>query len=346
MFGKKENLIGVDVGSYSVKVVEMKSKRDGFLLKSFSEFMLPEDVISEGTVVDYGEVVNALTSIFGNKQFSHKKVASALKGNAVIAKKLTVPSVDEKNFRETFRWEAEQYIQMDIDDVNIDYEIINQNTEFEQTEVLLAVARKDLIMDIVSVLESAKLKPALVDLEVFSLLNSFEVNYGIDSEVSAIINIGHSATLIIFVKNGLYEFSREINIGGKSAIDMVQQKLGMTMDDAAQIIKDKEAIEFNEDLQAVIKSFNEQIAYEVKNSIDMFLTTSQMNTTKCYVCGGVVGLYEIKNVIEESVGIEVNYFNPFANIEIGKGVDSEFLNDNLYRFNVAAGLALRKVNDR
>ena len=346
MFSKKVNLIGVDIGSYRVKDIELKSKKDGYLLKNIAEMNLPEDVISEGTVVDYGEIVNVLTTIFNDNKFSHKKVAAALKGNAVIAKKLTVPSVDDKNFKETFRWEAEQYIQMEIDEVNIDYEILSQNKEYEQTEVLLAVARKDLIMDMTSVLESSKLKPVLIDLEVFSLLNAFEVNYGIDSDVSVIINIGHSSTLIIFVKNGLYEFSREINIGGKNAIEKIQQQMGMTMEESSLIIKDLEAIEYNDELQNVLKDFNKQLAIEIKNSVDMFSTTSQMDTLKCYLCGGGVSIFGLKDVILETLDVDVSYFNPFANIEFGKGLDSEFINANLYRFNIALGLALRKVDDK
>jgi type IV pilus assembly protein PilM len=345
MFGKKLNLIGVDIGSFSIKVVEMKGKKDGFILKNIAEFQLPEDVISEGIIVDYGEVVNALNAIFTEKKFSHKKVAAALKGNSVITKKLTIPSVDDKNFRETFRWEAAQYIQMDIDEVNMDFEILSRTEELEQTEVVLAVAKKDLIADMVSVLESAKLKPVLIDLEVFALLNAFEVNYGIDSEVSAVVNIGHTTSIIVFVKNGLFEFSREINIGGKNAIHIIQQKLGMTIEEASQIIKDKESIEFNEELQAAIRQFCEDVAFEVKNSIDMFLTSTQLPTSKCYISGSV-GLYGMRDTLEEKLDIEVNYFNPFANIEIAKGIDTDFLNDNLYRFNVAVGLALRKVDDK
>jgi type IV pilus assembly protein PilM len=345
MFGKKLNLIGVDIGSFSIKVVEMKSKKDGYILKNIGEFQLPEDVISEGVIVDYGEVVNALNAIFIDKKFSHKKVAAALKGNSVITKKLTVPTVDDKNFRETFRWEAAQYIQMDVDEVNMDFEILNKFEDLEQTEVVLAVAKKDLIADVVSVLESAKLKPALIDLEVFALLNSFEVNYGIDSDVTAIVNIGHTNSIIVFVKNGLFEFSREINIGGRNAIQLIQQRLGMTVDEATEVIRDKETIEFNEELQAAIKQFCENVSFEIRNTIDMFMTSTQLPTSKCFICGSV-GLYGMRDILEENLEMEINYFNPFANIEIAKGIDTDFLNDNLYRFNVAMGLALRKVDDK
>jgi type IV pilus assembly protein PilM len=344
MFGKKVNLIGVDIGSYSIKVVELKSKKDGFLLKNVAEYKLPEDIISDGVIVDYGEVVNGLNEIFKTKKFSHKKVASALKGNSVITKKITIPTVDDKNFRETFRWEAAQYIQMDLEDVNMDFEILSKSEELDQTVVVMAVAKKDLIADMVSVLESAKLKPALIDLEIFALLNTFEVNYGIDSDVNAVINIGHETSIIAFIKNGLFEFSRELNIGGRHAISIIQQKLDMTMDDVNEIIRDKESMEFNEELQDAIRHFSEELAFEIKNSIDMF-TSTQLMTSKCYICG-FVNLTGMKDILEEKLDMEINYFNPIANIDIAKGIDSEFLNDNLYRFNVAVGLALRKVDDK
>jgi len=346
MFGKKENLIGVDIGSHSVKVLEIKSKRDGFVLKNLNHKELTPDVISEGTIVDYGEVVNAIIDIFKENNFSHKKVAAALKGNAVIAKRLSVASVDDKNFDEVFRWEAEQYIQMDIDEVNIDYEIISQKSEMDQVDVLLAVARKDLIADTVSVLESAKLKPELIDLEVFALINAFEMNYGTDSDVTAILNIGHSSTMILFVRNGLYEFSREINFGIKDCLELIQQKLGVGSDESKAMLYDEEAAEFNEELDGVLKEFNNQISTEVKNTMDMFHTSSQLNVEKCFLCGGGANMHNLKDSISTQISLDVNYFNPFTNVDIDKSIDTDYVNKNIYMFNVALGLALRKAGDK
>jgi len=346
MFGKKENLIGVDIGSNSVKVLELKRKNDGYVLSNISHQELPADVISEGTIVDYGEVVNSIVEIFKNNKFSHKKVAAALKGNAVIAKRLTVASIDAKNFDEVFRWEAEQYIQMDINEVNIDYEILNKDQEVDQADVLLAVARKDLIADMNSVLESAKLKPELIDLEVFSLINAFEMGYGTDSDITSIINIGHSSLLILFIKNGLYEFSRETNFGVKDCVELIQQRLNVNEKEATAMLMDEEAVEFNEELQGVFDEFGNQLASEIKSTFDMFYTSSHQNVLKCYICGGGSNLYNVKENISKQTSLDVNYFNPFTNIEVDKKVDLDYLNQNMYLFNVAVGLALRKAGDK
>lgn len=347
MFGKKVNLIGVDIGSFSVKAVELKPKKDGYILKGISEVLLQDDVISEGSIVDYAEVTNCIRELFSSGRFSHNKVASALKGTGIIAKKVTLPVENEDQFMETFRWEAEQYIgRKDLDDYNVDYEIIGEKKIGEHVDVTIAVARKDLIMDISSVLESAKLKPTVVDLSIFSLINAFEVNYGVEKDVLAIVDIGHTSTQIIFIRDGVYEFSREIDMGGKSCIETIQQRLGITFDEAKSKIMDKETLEFDDSLVSAIDSFDDRFVTEVKNSINMFLTSSQLKTTKCYICGGGSVIHGLKEKLEQGLDMPVLFFNPFANIEIDKSLDSNFINENLYKFNCALGLSLRKVDDK
>ena len=347
MFGRKVNLIGVDIGSFSVKALELKPKKDGYVLKGISEVLLQDDVISDGSIVDYSEVTNCIRELFKSGNFSHNKVASALKGTGVIAKKVTLTVESEDQFMEEFRWEAEQYIgKKDLDDYNIDYEITGERRVGEHVDVTIAVARKDLIMDISSVLESAKLKPSVVDLSVFSLINAFEVNYGVERDVLALVDIGHSSTQIIFIKDGIYEFSREIDFGGKRCIEIVQQRLGITFEEAKSKIMDKEILEFDDDLLSAIDSFNGQIATELKNSINMFLTSGQFKASKCYICGGGSVIHGLKDKFEQVVEIPVVFFNPFTNIEIDKSLDINFINDNLYKFNCALGLSLRKVDDR
>lgn len=347
MFGKKENLIGVDIGSHSVKVIELKSKKTGYILKGISEVVLPEDVISEGSIVDYAEVTRCVREAFQKGNFSSKKVASALKGTGIIAKKVTLTIDDEEQFMETFRWEVEQYIgKKDIDDYNVDYEIIGNVKQSENVDVVIAVARKDLIIDTSSVLESAGLKPSVIDLSIFSLINAFEVNYGVEEGVIAIVDIGNSSTQIIFVKNGVYEFSREVNFAGKNCIEMIQKNLGITRESAKHKLFDIESIEYDEELQNVIKDFNSQLAREVKNSISMLFTSGQLKTSSCYICGGGSAIYSLKDTLEQTLDMSVSQFNPFANIDIDKSLDIDFINSNSYKFNCALGLALRKVDDK
>ncbi|MEF3254278.1 MAG: pilus assembly protein PilM, partial [Deferribacterales bacterium] len=212
--------------------------------------------------------------------------------------------------------------------------------------VILAVARKDIISGVLSTLAPTKMKVSVVDLEVFALINAFELTYGINADVNAILNLGHSSSMIVFIKNGYYEFSREMGIGGKDCIEMVQKKLGISYEDARTMVTDKEAVEFNEDLQRIISDFNTQLSYEIKHSIELFFTTTRYNTSKIYLCGGLAILYDVKNSIERTTDIPVEEFNPFLNINTTNITDFDLLLSNPYLFNTALGLALRKVKDR
>ncbi|KAA0258428.1 type IV pilus assembly protein PilM [Deferribacter autotrophicus] len=343
---KKKNVIGIDIGSDAIKIVELKSKKNGFELTNAIVEDLPEDVISEGSIVDYNEVITAIINAFKKGKFSHKNVGAALKGNDVIVKRVQANVPDRKTFDETFRWDAEQYIQMNIEDVNIDYEIIDFDETINQADVILAVARKDLIADAISVLESAKLKPTIIDLEVFTLMNCFEANYGREDEVSLIINIGHTSTLMVYIKNGLYEFSRTVDLGGKNCIEEIQKRMNYVYEDARLKLFDKESLEFDDELKSAVESFNERLATEIKNSINYFYTSTQLVVDKIYVCGGGANIYGLKEYIEKFCEIESVFFNPFANFEVSKNIDQGMLNSNLYRFNVACGLSLRRVDEK
>ncbi|BAI81183.1 type IV pilus assembly protein PilM [Deferribacter desulfuricans SSM1] len=343
---KKRNVIGIDIGSNTVKMVELKSKKGGYeLVKAVIE-ELPEDAISEGSIVDYGEVINTVVEAFKRGKFSHKYVGVALKGNDVIAKRLQVNVPDKKNFDETFRWDAEQYIQMNIEDVNLDYEIIEFNDEIGQAEVILAVARKDLISDVSSVIESAKLKLSIIDLEIFTLINCFEMNYGREDGVNLIVNVGHATTLLVYIKNGLYEFSRTIDFGVKQCIEEIQKNHGLIYEDAKAKLLDKENIEFDDELRRSVEQFNEKLANEIRNSMNYFYTTTQLVVDKVFICGGGANVFQLKDTIEKVTEVEVAMFNPFANFDISKQIDQDLLTKHLYQFNVACGLSLRRVDEK
>jgi len=346
MFGKTDSLIGLDIGSGGIKVVELEDNKKGYSIKSIGYKELPRDAISEGSVVDMAEVVNSINEVFKQCGISNNKVAIALKGNAVIAKRVHVPAADESVLEEEFRYQVQQFIQMDIEDVNIDYHIVETDINTGMTDVILAVARKDLISSMLSLLHSTKLKVAVVDLEVFALANIYELNYGVNSDVTAILNIGHSSSLIVFIKNGYYEFSREMSIGGKDCIEMVQKRMGMTYDEARAMICDNEAVEFNEDLQKVIADFNAQLGYEIKHSVEIFYSTAKYSISKLYLCGGLSKLFGVKGMVEKALNVSVLDFNPFLNIDITDVADSDLVSKNPYLFNTAVGLALRKVKDR
>lgn len=343
MLGGKQQLIGVDIGSSSVKMVELKPKKKGYVVKSAVEVLLTPDVIVEGAIMDYGEVAGTVASAFKAGKFSSKNVAAGLKGSAVIAKRLSVPITDPAELLETFMWEAEQYIQMDIEEVSIDYETIKIDEEKGETDLVLAAARKDMIIDFKSVIEAAKLKPLVIDLEVFAMINSFLASYETDRESVVLVNVGHSATVIAIVHDGNYEFSREILKGGKHLAETLSQSLSVSYEEAVDMIKKFDAE--NQPLKEVSDNFCAMIAAEVKNTAEMSDSALQ-KVSRCFICGGTAVLPGLKEKIGAALEADTSILDPFGRMEISGGVDKRLSDTRAHGFAVAVGLALRSAGGK
>ena len=185
LFGRNKSLVGLDIGSSAVKAVELKSAGKGYRVAAFRVEPVPADSIVDGAIIDSGAVADAVRRVFSGKQFKSKEVAASLSGNSVIVKKITLPLMSEQELSESIYWEAEQYIPFDIQDVNLDYEIIDPGTgpNTQGTmEVLLVAAKKDKIADYTSVITQAGRTPVVVDVDAFALQNAYEANYGFAAE--------------------------------------------------------------------------------------------------------------------------------------------------------------------
>ena len=159
MFGKAKNVVGLDIGSSAVKAVELKAAGKGYRVAAFGSQPVPPDSIVDGAIIDAGAVADAIRRIFdGNKAFKTKDVCASLSGNAVIVKKITLPVMTPAELDESIYWEAEQYIPFDVQDVNLDYQILDPGTGPESRgsmEVLLVAAKKDKIGDYTGVIAQA-----------------------------------------------------------------------------------------------------------------------------------------------------------------------------------------------
>src|ERR1043166_1270389 len=182
--GNKKSVVGLDIGSSAVKAVELKPAGKGFKVSAFAVEPIPPDSIVDGAIIDGTAVADAIRRLFDNKAFKSKDVAASLSGNAVIVKKINLPVMTEAELAESIYWEAEQYIPFDIQDVNIDYQILDAGTGGESggtMDVLLVAAKKE-IADYTGVISQAGRTPIIVDVDAFALQNAFEVNYGLAKE--------------------------------------------------------------------------------------------------------------------------------------------------------------------
>src|SRR5881296_1072815 len=197
MFGLRKSskaVVGLDIGSSAVKAVELKAVGKGFKVVAFAIEPVPPDSIVDGAIIDGAAVADAIRRVFENKAFKTKEVAASVSGNAVIVKKINLPVMTDAELAESIYWEAEQYIPFDIQDVNLDYQILNPGTSAEANgtmEVLLVAAKKDKIADYTGVITQAGRVPVVVDVDAFALQNAFELNYGPEAgAVIVLLNAG------------------------------------------------------------------------------------------------------------------------------------------------------------
>jgi type IV pilus assembly protein PilM len=353
LFRKPKSVVGLDIGSSAVKAVELKPAGKGYRVSAFGAEPVPPDSIVDGAIIDASAVAEAIRRIFdANKAFTTKDVCASLSGNAVIVKKITLPVMTETELGESIYWEAEQYIPFDIQDVNLDYQVLDPGTGPDargSMEVLLVAAKKEKIGDYTSVIAQAGRTPVIVDVDAFALQNAFEVNYGLEpGHVVVLLNAGASAINVNILQGDQSVFTRDVSMGGNAYTEAVQKELGLSFDTAEQL---KKGIPVDgatfEDARPVLRAVTENVLLEIQKTFDFFkATASSDQIDRIMLSGGASRVDGFQEMLQERFNAPVEPFDPFRAVAwdpkklAGDPVD---LGPTAA---VAVGLALRKVSDR
>lgn len=353
LFRRTKSLVGLDIGSSSVKAIELKPVGKGFRVSALGCEPVPPDSIVDGAIIDGGAVADAVRRLFANKKFRAKDVVASLSGNSVIVKKITLPTMTESELAESIYWEAEQYIPFDIQDVNLDYEILDPGTGHDSQgsmDVLLVAAKKDKIADYTSVIAQAGKTPVIVDVDVFALQNAFEANYGFEpNAVVAILNAGASAININILSGSQSVFTRDVSMGGNAFTEAVQKELNLPYDSAEQLKKghDVDGATY-EDARAVLRAMTDNVLLEVEKTFDFFkATASSERIDRIMLSGGASRVEGFADSLRERFATEVEAFDPFRQVACDpKKIGVATVDDFAPVSAVAMGLALRKAGDR
>jgi len=225
--------IGLDIGSSSVKAVQLKRKGSGWALQAFGMQPLVPQTIVDGTIMDQSAVTDAIRQLWSRLKLRQKDVAIAIAGHSVIIKKIAVPMMKAEELQANIRNEAEHHIPFGRDDVEIDYHVTNPMTPSGQTEILLVAAKKEVVSDYVQVVRDANLAPQVVDVAAFASQNGFEANYSLDGrETIVLINIGAAISNINIVRSGVSLFTRDVTSGGNAFTEEIQKQMGIAADEA------------------------------------------------------------------------------------------------------------------
>jgi type IV pilus assembly protein PilM len=352
LFGKKKGLVGVDIGSSAVKAVELKvgGKGDaGFQLLNIGMEPLPPEAIVDGAIMDSGAVIDAIQRLFQDNKIKTSDVATGVSGNAVIVKKISLPQMTPDELQESIHWEAEQYIPFDIQDVSLDYEVIEGGGSGGNMDVLLVAVKKDKIGEYRSAIEQAGRNAAIVDVDLFALQTCYEINYGVDpGRVVALLNIGASTMNVNVVKGSNTVFQRDIAAGGNQYTDAIQKDLNLSFEQA-EALKKGEQVEgaSPEGLHPILQAVSENIAMEIQKTFDFFRATSQEDRIdQIFLSGGTAKIHGLRDLLQDRFG-PVELLNPFLNVTYSeKDFNPDYIEDIAPSAAIAVGLAARRVGDR
>ncbi len=350
-FFKKKDVVALDIGSNSIKIVQLRQAKKGWELAKLGMAHLPPEAIVDGSIIDSMTVTNTIRDLISEHNVKDKDTVSSLTGHSVIIKKVSLPAMTEEELSDSIQWEAEQYIPFPIADVNVDFQILGEDTAGRgQMDVMLVAVKKDVINDYTNVIREAGLNPVVVDVDSFALENMLEINYAIvPGENLAIINLGASITSISVITDGVTVFTRSVPTGGNQYTEEIQRQLSISFKDAEDLKLGGEVSGVDtSELPQVIDSVNDSMVLEVRRSIDFFLGGSPGTfINRIYLSGGGSKVKDLPVKIQEATNIPVEIANPFNGISCNpKYFDPEYLNEVAPYFAVAMGLATRRLGDR
>ena len=347
----KKSMVGVDIGSSSVKTVELQGKNNDYQLVSLGYEALPPDSIVDGQIMELNSVSNAIGSIFNEHKIKTTKVAAGVNGHSVIVKNIVLPQMTDDELQESFAWHAEEHIPFDISDVNLDYHVTG--TSADAIHVLMAACKRDKIANVKQAIQLAGKQPAIIDVDAFALQNCYELNYDPQAgQVVALLNIGASTTNINILNGARSVFTRDATFGGNQYTSLLQKELGLTFDQAERVKRGMPMPEGSEhrEIEPILDTASDILALEIQKTMDFYRATvedGESAVQKILVSGGGSKLKGLVEFLARRFEIPAEVFDPFRKIRVdSRGFDPEYMREIVPEMAIAVGLALRGVDVR
>ena len=281
-FSRAKGVVGLDIGSSAVKLVELKEKKAGeFHLQRLGLESLSPEAIVDGSIMDSSLVVDAIHKLNQESKVKNDSYATSLSGHSVIIKKIQLPAMSEEELAESIQWEAEQYIPFDINDVRLDYMVLaDGDGGRDSMEVLLVAVKRDKVNDYVSVISQTGKTPTIVDVDAFAVQNAYEASYDLDPhKVVALINMGASVTTINILARGQHVFTRDITMGGNHFTESLQREFNLSFQQAETLKRGEPVDRYTAaDARGVLETVSAEMASELRKTFDFFSATSSGGT--------------------------------------------------------------------
>jgi type IV pilus assembly protein PilM len=351
-FGKKNTLVGLDIGSRTIKAAEINGLKKGhhLILKKFGMIDIPAGAIEEGIIKRPDEVADQIRQLYKAYNIREQNAAVSIGGYSVIVKKINVQSMSEEQLQETIPFEAEQYIPFDISDVNLDFQILEENESSSQMSVLLVAAKKDMVEGYINLLQMAGLNPCIIDIDAFALQNIYEINYEPEpSQNVALIDIGASKTSLNILKGKSSVFMRDVSLGCGQINQKIQDLTGCSIEEAEQIKHSEEMDKISpQDLLEIVNSVVADWCTEIQRALEFFYSTYPEDQIKTiYLSGGGGNIKEFQHLLATEAHAKVEKIDPFKKFYIDDDhFDSSYIKKIAPQAAISMGLAVRRPDDK
>lgn len=354
-FGREKGVVGLDIGSHSIKTVELSPKKkegkDLFEVKKIGYELLPRDAIVEGTIIDSAAVVETIKMIFDENKITNKNVAISISGNSVIIKKISLPSMETEELAESIIWEAKHNIPYPYEETNVDYAILKPSpySEEKNLDILLVAAKKEKIANYSNAVHQARKNLEAIEVDVFALQNAMEINYPeiFNEKTAAIINIGANITNMIIIEKGAPQLFRDLSLGGFFFTENMSKDLNISFDDAEKVLKGIPVKDVpSEQLEFALTSNIENLLQEIEKTFTFYEAGEKKGKKieQIFLSGGLSKLKNLPTSFEKKFNIKTEILNPFKKVYFDeKKFDTIYFQELAPFFGVATGLATRRL---
>lgn len=347
LFGKKQSLVGLDIGSHTIKAVELEASGTSYRLTNWGISAPLAEAIVDGEIMDRQLVTDAITNLLESRGIKSRNVVAAVSGRAVIVKKITMNKLSADDAQQAIYWEAEQHVPYDINDVSLDFEILGDApSDSSLMQVLLVAAKKDMVMSFSDLIREAGLQPLIVDVDSFAAQNALEANYEFSaSDVVAILNVGSEITNINIIQGGVPYFTKDLQVGGNSFTEAAQRKFGLSQVEAEAAVRGESA---GLEVLPVVEQTCEGIATALERAQAYLRTAGEAGAlTRIILCGGSSMTPGVSEFLNRRLNVPVELANPLARVSYD---ESLFAGQDVMRvaplLTVGIGLALRRLGDK
>ncbi len=320
LFGRKRTTIGLDIGSGLIKLAAVTHGPGGPELSKVAFTSVVDDAIVEGEVMDTGIVADAIRGLIASAGLKARSVVIAVGGRDVIIKKIAMDRMKEAEAREVIRWEAEQHVPFDMENVELDFQILDPEGDGLQMSVLLVAAKRELVENKMALLAQAGLQPAVIDVDAFALHNAFELNHPDAMRgVVGLVNIGHETTNVNILEDGVPVLTRDLPVGTRRFREDMQRERGLSADEADAMLQ---GVERTEALEPFLETRGEELAVGIERAAAFLQSASRSagGISRLFTTGGGSRIPGLNRALADRLRLPVQQANPMERLAVSESV--------------------------